>query len=459
MMEFQPVVMAGGRGSRMTDLTAKIPKAILPVGNMPMVWYPVNMLERAGFEEMIIVVLKSQRKQIERALVEQCQIKAKLDFVGIPDDDDWGTADSLRHIKDKIKCDLLVVSCDLIGDFSLNTLADVHRAHGATVTALFMSGQDSIADMAAPGPKSKKKVELDFVGLDNSSSRLVFLSSEADFEETISFRKSLFKRHPCINIKTRLTDAHLYLMKQSVLDVLEEQRSISAIKGELIPYLVKKQFKRMQEEPADADATVTSNSSSSRKADVSTLADEGNFEQLARDMSSWNDHSGDMSDCYHGDKIRCYACIMEGKFCLRMNTLATYSEANRQIGKHLGKLQSDKEIPSVHPTATVQSRSQVGSECLIGENVTVAEKATVKKSNIARYSSIGEKVKITNSVVMDHVTIAEGCSIQGSIICDHVHIDEKGEIKDCIVGSGQKISAMGKFTNEVLADRDRMMEI
>jgi hypothetical protein len=36
--------------------------------------------------------------------------------------------------------------------------------------------------------------ELDFVGLDNSSNRLVFLSSEADFEESISFRKSLFKR-------------------------------------------------------------------------------------------------------------------------------------------------------------------------------------------------------------------------------------------------------------------------
>jgi hypothetical protein len=52
----------------------------------------------------------------------------------------------------------LVVSCDLIGDISLNTLADIHRAHGAAVTTLFMSGQDNMAEIAAPGPKTKKKV-------------------------------------------------------------------------------------------------------------------------------------------------------------------------------------------------------------------------------------------------------------------------------------------------------------
>ena len=49
-MEFQPVVLAAGRGSRMTDLTSQLPKALLPIGNMPMLWYPINTLQRAGFE-------------------------------------------------------------------------------------------------------------------------------------------------------------------------------------------------------------------------------------------------------------------------------------------------------------------------------------------------------------------------------------------------------------------------
>lgn len=48
--EFQAIVMAGGRGSRMTELTAGRPKCLLPIGNKPMVWYPLQLLERTGIE-------------------------------------------------------------------------------------------------------------------------------------------------------------------------------------------------------------------------------------------------------------------------------------------------------------------------------------------------------------------------------------------------------------------------
>ena len=49
-MEFQAVVMAAGTGSRMFPLTEELPKALLPVGNLPMIWYPINLLDKAGFE-------------------------------------------------------------------------------------------------------------------------------------------------------------------------------------------------------------------------------------------------------------------------------------------------------------------------------------------------------------------------------------------------------------------------
>ena len=44
---------------------------------------------------------------IRSALEEQCEVKIKLDFVTIPAGEDWGTADSLRHIREKIKVRLL----------------------------------------------------------------------------------------------------------------------------------------------------------------------------------------------------------------------------------------------------------------------------------------------------------------------------------------------------------------
>ena len=52
---------------------------------------------------------------------------------------------------------------------------------------------------------------------------------------------------------------------------------------------------------------------------------------IIQDMSTWIDHKGDMEDCFHGDKIRCYAYTVTGGLCVRTNTVATYCETNRQV--------------------------------------------------------------------------------------------------------------------------------
>ena len=42
--------MAAGQGNRMRDLTAKVPKALVPIGNRPLIWYPIKLLEKSGFQ-------------------------------------------------------------------------------------------------------------------------------------------------------------------------------------------------------------------------------------------------------------------------------------------------------------------------------------------------------------------------------------------------------------------------
>ena len=55
-----------------------------------------------SFSEIIIVVLESTATELYQILTSICDPKVKLDLVTIPDAD-MGTADSLRHIRDKIK--------------------------------------------------------------------------------------------------------------------------------------------------------------------------------------------------------------------------------------------------------------------------------------------------------------------------------------------------------------------
>lgn len=97
--EFQAIVLAAGGGSRVSDLIGDRPKCLLPIGPFPMIYYPLNMLEKHGFQDIIIIVLESQRSEIQQAL-EKAPIKAKLEFATIPDND--GTADALRHIQDRL---------------------------------------------------------------------------------------------------------------------------------------------------------------------------------------------------------------------------------------------------------------------------------------------------------------------------------------------------------------------
>lgn len=48
--EFQAVVLAAGRGSRLPDVGGAVSKCLLPVGPYPVLWYSLNLLEKMGFQ-------------------------------------------------------------------------------------------------------------------------------------------------------------------------------------------------------------------------------------------------------------------------------------------------------------------------------------------------------------------------------------------------------------------------
>uniref|UniRef100_A0A3B3E0X2 Translation initiation factor eIF2B subunit gamma n=1 Tax=Oryzias melastigma TaxID=30732 RepID=A0A3B3E0X2_ORYME len=429
-MELQAVLMAAGGGSRMTDLTYNTPKAMLPVGNKPLIWYPLNLLERVGFEEVIVITTKEVQKMMSTDPKVKVDVKMKLDVVCIQEDADMGTADALRHIQQKIKTDILVVSCDLITDVALHEVVDLFRAHNATL-AMLMSKAHEFTE-TVPGQKGKKKTaeQRDFVGVDQSGQRLLFMANEADLEDGLSIRKSVIRKHPRMHIKTGLVDAHLYCLKKAVVDFLSENKSISSIRGELVPYLVRKQFSKTTNSEKIKDDCEDQTQKKSDKLFISSRDEP--LLQRAQELSCWNDHRGDMSEAYHGGKLRCYVHIMEQGLCCRVNTLAAYIEANRLAPKLF-------EEPAVHPSSVISERCQMGSDSIIGALCQVADKTSIKRSTIGNSTTVKEKVKVANSIIMHGVTIEEGCNIQGSVICSNAVIGRGADLKYCLVGNGQRI--------------------
>lgn len=53
--------------------------------------------------EVIVITTKEVQKMMSTDLKLKMDVKMKLDFVCIPEDEDMGTADALRHIQPKIK--------------------------------------------------------------------------------------------------------------------------------------------------------------------------------------------------------------------------------------------------------------------------------------------------------------------------------------------------------------------
>ncbi|XP_019727217.1 translation initiation factor eIF2B subunit gamma isoform X2 [Hippocampus comes] len=404
-MELQAVMMAAGGGSRMTDLTYNTPKAMLPVGNRPLIWYPLNLLERVGFEEVIVITTKEVQKMMSTDLKLKMDVKMKLDFVCIPEDEDMGTADALRHIQPKIKTDILVLSCDVITDVALHEVVDLFRAHDATL-AMLMSKAHEFTE-TVPGQKGKKKAaeQRDFVGVDQSGKRVLFMANEVDLEDGLSIRKSILNKHPRMLIKTGLVDAHLYCMKKAVVDFLTDNKSISSVRGELVPYLVRKQFSKARSSPKpkdDTDEQSQTKSDNSPNNELLISSRDDRLLQLAQERSCWNDHHGDMSEAYHGGKLRCYVHIMDQGLCYRVNTIAAYIEANRLVPKLLF------EEPAVHPSAVISERCQMGSDSMIGALCHIADKTSIKRSTIGSSTTVKEKVRVTNSIIMHGVTVEEG---------------------------------------------------
>lgn len=64
ILEFQAVVLAAGRGSRLPDVGGSVTKCLLPVGPYPVLWYSLNILETFGFQGKVNYLLIACKRRL-----------------------------------------------------------------------------------------------------------------------------------------------------------------------------------------------------------------------------------------------------------------------------------------------------------------------------------------------------------------------------------------------------------
>ena len=129
------IILAGGKGSRLGNLTKSIPKPMLKIGGKPILWHILKILSSNGIKEFIICL--GYKGEIIRNYVSKLKEKWKIDCV------DTGvntlTARRIFLIKNKINEDIFLMTYgDGLANINLMKLLRLHNKKKtiATVTAV-----------------------------------------------------------------------------------------------------------------------------------------------------------------------------------------------------------------------------------------------------------------------------------------------------------------------------------
>jgi glucose-1-phosphate thymidylyltransferase len=146
------VVLAGGKGSRLSPLTKITNKHLLPVYDKPMIYYPIQTLVDAGIRDILIVTGGSNAGDFLRLLANGKEFGlTHLDFTY--QEGEGGIADALNlahHFADGQK--LCVVLWDNIIEKSIKEAVDAFRRQERGARILLKEVEDAerfgVADIA-----------------------------------------------------------------------------------------------------------------------------------------------------------------------------------------------------------------------------------------------------------------------------------------------------------------------
>lgn len=126
------VVLAAGRGSRLGSLTEKTPKALVDVGEVPLLSHCFEDLVSAGVTRIIVVI---------GYLGDQIRDYYGEKFAGVPieyrvQEDQLGLAHALLQAEDAVTDDFILLNGDHIFTTDLGRMSERHKADNVDGTLL-----------------------------------------------------------------------------------------------------------------------------------------------------------------------------------------------------------------------------------------------------------------------------------------------------------------------------------
>ena len=125
------VIMAGGRGTRISELYPDIPKPLIPIDGTPVLEREICSLRNQGFTELILTVSHMGDK-IMNYFGDGSRLGVSIQYYN--EEQPLGNAGALFKLKEQLTEDFLLLNADAIFDVDFNRMVAFHKMHGGLVT-------------------------------------------------------------------------------------------------------------------------------------------------------------------------------------------------------------------------------------------------------------------------------------------------------------------------------------
>lgn len=125
------VIMAGGRGTRISSIASDIPKPMIRIEDKPVLEREIECLRNQGFTDIVITV-----SHLGQIIIDYFGNGEKfgVNIEYFVEKEPLGNAGALFKIKDKLTDDFLLLNADAIFDIDFNRLVEFHYKKGGLVT-------------------------------------------------------------------------------------------------------------------------------------------------------------------------------------------------------------------------------------------------------------------------------------------------------------------------------------
>ncbi len=161
MSDVPVVILCGGQGMRLRELTDLIPKPLVPIGEMPLVQHVMKIYAHQGFNKFVLLLGYKGEKIRQHFSSEEFKRKhPDYQITFVETGEKTNTGGRIKRAEKYIDSEIFFANyCDGLADVDLNALLEHHKKNGriATLTGVHPISRFGIIEVADGVAKSFKE--------------------------------------------------------------------------------------------------------------------------------------------------------------------------------------------------------------------------------------------------------------------------------------------------------------